>query len=391
MMNAQERKRIVSKLEEGIQLLRKFRPAYQLGRGEPPILPTISGIAKEVMAGISATSGYGSNFGLESLRIQIGKMWGAPGEQIIIGSAGGTGGYDDALQYLERKDGKPGKVVFPEACYGNFVLSAVNRGFSPIFSPTRNGAVDAKKLAKLISSNKPQAAYFQTRHTNWTGGELPEEDVFLIAEAARKAKTHLILDSAYDSVDFSGRTGKVPKALLETRDLGYSLVLTGSKDIFPGLRFSATISDPETFSGIARIAETTRVCPPIQMQEIALGIYSHPKYPDHLKELSRELERRFLAVKEGVETFLPKNAELLTTPKGGFFVGVGVPGIPAKAVSERAAYEKGVGTLPAGEYWYFGKDRKNWGNWVRIAFSRETPERIFEGMRLLGEVYSSKK
>jgi len=103
----------------------------------------------------------------------------------------------------------------------------------------------------------------------------------------------------------------------------------------------------------------------------------------NLPELRRFYRQRRDAMTQALKLNTSPDSRL-TVPGGGFFVFYEAPaGVDAGALLP-SAIEAGVAYVPGQAFFVDGSGR----NTMRLAFSRETPEKIEEGIKRLGEVLS---
>jgi DNA-binding transcriptional MocR family regulator len=111
-------------------------------------------------------------------------------------------------------------------------------------------------------------------------------------------------------------------------------------------------------------------------------------YDQHLSYLSVFYKPRMEAANQGLADYLPE----LGCPelRGGFFVGIWLPGVDKEQKMVEAAGEKGVLLAPANAY-APGMDQRylseKGGVFFRLTFPALSPEANLEGIKRIAEAY----
>ncbi|HET9530029.1 MAG TPA: aminotransferase class I/II-fold pyridoxal phosphate-dependent enzyme, partial [Blastocatellia bacterium] len=151
-----------------------------------------------------------------------------------------------------------------------------------------------------------------------------------------------------------------------------------SKVLAPGLR-TAWVFAPEYLSMKVELAkEGADLSSSILDQAIVAESLRSGLIERRLPELRDFYETRCRAMLSALDSFAPKTARW-TRPLGGFFIQMEVSADVDTTKLLPAAIEEGVAYVP-GQPFYVDSSGTNT---LRLAFSKETPERITEGIERL--------
>jgi len=203
-----------------------------------------------------------------------------------------------------------------------------------------------------------------------------------VMEIAQEYNLMVIEDDPYRELYFSEDSGPLPA--LASIDPSRVIYLNSfSKTLAPGLRVAWLVA-PEP---IATKIELAKEGADLSSSQLDMAIVSEAMRSGlveyHLPDLRRFYRERRDVMISALEQHSPEGANW-TTPGGGFFVFYGAPaGVDATTLLP-AAIEAGVAYVP-GQAFFVDDSGKNT---MRLAFSRETPEKIQEGIKRLGIVLS---
>jgi 2-aminoadipate transaminase len=188
---------------------------------------------------------------------------------------------------------------------------------------------------------------------------------------------HLQVDVAYRELAFGGES---PPSLWS---LGPDIVVqvgTTSKTLFPGVRLGWAAGPTGVVDRLVAAKQLTDQCAGALGQRLFEESERRGLIDEQLIR-SRDLYRlkceRLLAA---LERSLPASARW-TTPRGGFFSWLTLPGVDAVELAGRAV-EQGVAVLPGTLFFPDGRGTDS----LRLSYSLVEAEKIDDGIALLGSL-----
>jgi 2-aminoadipate transaminase len=213
---------------------------------------------------------------------------------------------------------------------------------------------------------------------NPSGVTLIGERRHQIIEVAREHNLIVIEDDPYRDIYFSEDVGSLtPLAAIDPTRVIY--INSFSKVLAPGLRVAWLLA-PEP---IAAKIELAKEGADLSSSQLDMAIVYEAMRSGLLERHVPGLRKFYRDQRDVMIRALEQNAPAgsrWTTPAGGFFVFFKVPrGLNATALLPRAI-EAGVAYVPGEAFFVDGTGQ----NTMRLAFCRETPEQINEGIKRLG-------
>lgn len=247
------------------------------------------------------------------------------------------------------------------------VRTDLEQGFQP----------DVDAIAEKVRRGKTKAIVLVSPD-NPTGRVLDEKIAKAIAEIAIDNDLWIIYDEPYKTLIYEGDHVSMYRLAPENSISLYAF----SKDPgIPGWRLGYIYGPQWAVKKAAMVTEATVYNPPSVAQFLVIEYLKRREVrKEHIARVRKVYaERRDIMLGE-----LSKISGLkYLKPQGAMFVFVNIEGAyescQASELANRALLEKHVAIVP-GEF--FGSTRC----YVRLSFTRETPERIAEGVRRIGEI-----
>jgi 2-aminoadipate transaminase len=296
-----------------------------------------------------------------------------------------TNGSQQGMDLLSRVFLNPGDVVVVEEPGYVGGLGAIRNyeGDRLSIPMDENGLrtdLLAAALRKLSADNRlPKFAYLVPNFQNPTGICLSLERRREILALAREYKFALIEDNPYGEIRFEGKA--LPS--IKSMDTEGRVIYLGSfsKTFIPGIRVGWLVADEPLVQKLACAKQSTDLCSNSLGQRMACRFAASGYIDEHVASLiSHYREKRDLMI-SCMEKHFPASVSW-THPQGGFFIWVTLPeGMNArslllKAIERRVAFVDGAGFFVNG----------NGRNTARFAFSEASPEKIWHGIAILGEL-----
>ncbi len=305
-----------------------------------------------------------------------------------------TGGSAQALDHLCTLLTRPGDTVLVEApTYHETLQLFRDHSLRPLQVPTDGGGLQVEALAGRLEELSDYGAparllYLIPNFQNPSGITLAAERRGPILELARRFDLLVIEDDVYRDLSYEGVVPPSLFALDLDREIQQGRVLrvgSFSKILAPGLRMGWLLGPPDRIarligSGLRRMGGGAS-----PLVANLLADYCREGLLDaHIESLRWVYRERRDAMLEALDSHMLPGTSW-TRPGGGMFVWLGLPEpLQAREVVRRA---REVGLLiPVGDP-FFAEEPT--GQYLRLAFSYVTPEQIWKGVALLGQVLAS--
>jgi len=301
-----------------------------------------------------------------------------------------TTGSQQGLDLISRVLLDPGDVVLVELpSYIGGIIALYNAQAELIgVRQDDDGIVTSdlrEKLDRLrADGRRVKCIYTIPNFQNPSGVTLAAARRTEVVEVAEQYDLLIIEDDAYFDLHFEEGSRLTPLAALCPDRVIY--LGTFSKVLAPGLR-SAWLRAPEPLATKVELAKegadlsSSMFDQAIVMESIRDGLIER-----RLPELREFYRIRRRAMLEALESFAPSDSRW-TKPMGGFFILMQLAaGTDAGAVLPEAI-ESGVAYVPGQSFFVDGSG----ANTLRLAYSKEPPEAIEDGIKRMCRVFQSAK
>ncbi len=297
-----------------------------------------------------------------------------------------TGGSAQALDHLCTLFTRPGDPVLVEApTYHETLQLFRDHGLCPMQVDTDADGLQVEALAALLEGlalrgQRARLIYTIPNFQNPSGITLTAERRSKLLDLARRYDLLVVEDDVYRELAYEGN---VPPSLY-TLDGGHRVLRIGSfsKILAPGVRMGWLIGPP---GPIERLIESGLRCMggganPL-MANILASFCQQGLLESHIGQLRQIYRERRDAMLKALDASMPGRARW-TRPGGGFFVWLSLP--PPLRAAEIVSLARDQGLLvPAGDPFFAERPT---GQYLRLAFSYVTPQRIEQGVELLGQL-----
>ena len=290
-----------------------------------------------------------------------------------------TSGAIEALELIGKSFLDPGDVVVVEApTYLGSIQSFRSFEATLVPVPLDDHGLDVEDLDRRLAEGlRPKLVYTIPDHQNPAGVSLVTERRGPLVELARRYGFLIVEDVAYRELGFEG------EALPSLWSLAPDVVVqtgTTSKTFCPGVRLGWAIGPSEVASRLVDAKQLTDQCAGALGQRLFEESERRGWIDDQLvrsRALYRRKGERMLAA---LERWMPETARW-TTPHGGFFSWLTLPGVDAADLASRAV-EQGVAAVPG--MLFFPGPRG--ADSLRLSFSLVDEDRIDEGIARLASL-----
>jgi 2-aminoadipate transaminase len=320
------------------------------------------------------TQGLSGTLAAFADRIEAGQ-----GRRPVDGELIVTSGAIEALELVGKSFLDPGDTVVVEA---PTYLGAIQsfRTFEAKLDavPLDEDGLQVDELeARLHGGLRPKLVYTIPDHQNPAGVSLASDRRSALVELARRHRFLIVEDVAYRELGFGG------EALPSLWSLAPDLVVqagTTSKTLFPGVRLGWAAAPADVAAQLVAAKQTTDQCAGAFGQRL-LEEFQKRGWIDEQVERSRLLYARKCArLLAALERSMPAGTTW-TTPRGGFFSWLTLPGGASATAVARRAGELGVGVVPGTLFFADGRGDES----IRLSFSAVPEEQIDEGVDRLAE------
>ncbi|MCU0490557.1 MAG: PLP-dependent aminotransferase family protein [Chloroflexaceae bacterium] len=300
----------------------------------------------------------------------------AAGPDEILITSGAMQGLALAADLLAR----PGDTVLVEQpTYLGLLQILSVRGLRAVGLPMDDEGLDVAALETILKTERPAFLYTIPTFQNPSGICLSPRRRTALLQLAAYHRLQIVEDDIYGRLGYEGQ----PPPALKGHDHEGLVVHIGSfsKDLMPGLRLGYVVTTPELARRFVAARQSQDMCSPLLTQR-ALNIFIEQGwFHAHLRRMLPHYRERRDALLRAMERFFPSGV-YWTQPRGGFACWVTLPhGIPMRDLY-LSAINRGVVIAPGLVFEANADPRPH----LRLCFSAEPPERISEGVAILGSL-----
>ncbi len=319
--------------------------------------------------------------GYPPLRRWIAERHGTTPDRVVV-----VNGSLEGVDFLARHlfgDGQ-GTAIVEEPTYDRTikVLRAHGARLEPL--PLADDGPDIDRLAELLAATpRPRAVYLIPTYQNPSGLCTSLAKRRAIVELARERGVLVIEDDPYGMLRFEGE--RLPS--LHELDGGENVVHSSSftKTIAPGVRTGYLLLPERLVEPMRLLSTDTTIAPNTLAAAVVAAYCEAGRFEPNVAWVTERLRERRDAMDEALRESFPAAARW-TTPAGGYFFWVELPGIDTAAALPAAA-ERGVAYVRGADFCASGGGRSA----LRLAFSACGPDAIREGIARLGAVLETER
>ncbi len=300
--------------------------------------------------------------------------WPVLASQVLI-----TTGSQQGLDLLAKVLVDPGSRVAVESPTYLGALQAFGTA-EPVFAAVPADAAGPLPSA-LAEVADARLLYLLPNFQNPSGRSIPADRRAELAEAAGALGLPLVEDNPYGELWYD----EPPPAPLASHWPQGSVYLGSfSKVLAPGLRLGYLVAPATLMPKLLQAKQAADLHTPSYNQRLVHEVIRDGFLDTHLPGLRALYRQRRDAMQAALRRHLPPGCRW-TEPRGGMFFWVDLPaGCDAMAILP-AAVERGVAFVPGQPFFAGGGTAEA----LRLSFVTATPERIDQGIRILGDVLSS--
>jgi len=224
------------------------------------------------------------------------------------------------------------------------------------------------------SMTKETVAIYLNSPNNPSGKVLTREQLAAVAGFARAHHLWLISDEAYDGMTYDGREHISPASFHDTLERSVSVFTFSKVYMFAGLRLGYAVASADAIHAINKAMVHQLYSPSTLAQEMMID-------PVRTRGTwSKRFVQEYEATRDRVAKALRFDAPL---PDGAYYFFFNAEKyLRGRSITDvvNACLDAGVSVAPGED---FGA---SYGNWLRICFAGESPERVMLGVERLNGV-----
>jgi 2-aminoadipate transaminase len=287
-----------------------------------------------------------------------------------------TSGAIEALELVGKTFLDRGEVAVVEApTYLGAIMAF--RGFQADIRtvPMDHDGLEVDELERVLADGlRPKLLYTIPDHQNPGGVSMSAERRARLVELAERYGFLVVEDVAYRELGFADDS---PPTLWSLAPEVVVQAGTTSKTFFPGVRHGWAVGPADVSAQLVNAKQNTDQCAGALGQRLFEEYVRRGWIDEQLAESRALYRRKCERTLAALERFMPADVRW-TTPRGGFFTWLTLPGRDAVDVARRAV-EQGVGIVPGVPFFPDGRGGDN----VRLSFSMVDESQIDEGVERL--------
>ena len=291
-----------------------------------------------------------------------------------------TNGATNALAATVQTLVDPGDDVMILAPYWPFFRGMVRTAGGgvidvPFYTELEGGHAGAQVTALMERMRTPSTvAIYLNSPNNPSGKVLTREQLTAVTAFARAHDLWLISDEAYDGMTYDGREHVSPASFHDTLERSVSVFTFSKVYMFAGLRLGYAVAGESVIKAINKAMVHQVYSPSTLAQEMMIEpVRTHDAW-------AGQFVREYETTRDRVAKAIQFDAPL---PEGAYFFFFPVEKyLHGRSVSDlvNACLDAGVSVAPGED---FGAA---YGNWLRICFAGEAPDRVMTGIERLNRI-----
>lgn len=317
---------------------------------------------------------YAATEGYLPLREFVARRHNVDVERVLI-----TTGSQQALDLLAKVLIDPGSPVLVETPSYLGALQAFSL-FEPEFVsvPGDDKSLLPEALTPELTANA-RFLYALPNFQNPTGRRMPLERRQALVARAKALGVLLIEDDPYGELSYTG--DQLPSLLSMNPD-GVIYMGSFSKVLAPGLRLGYVIAPPELHFKLCQAKQASDLHTPSFTQRLAYETIRDGLLDTHIPTIRQLYGSQCQAMLDSLDRHMPAGVTW-NRPEGGMFIWMELPeGLDSMAILEQAV-KRNVAYVPGAPF-YASNPRRNT---LRLAFVTVAPDRIEQGVAILGELF----
>ena len=291
-----------------------------------------------------------------------------------------TDGFAHGLDLVCRTLLRPGDVVFTQEPTDDGALNLLRRHRVRVRGvPVSERGLDFVALKEALAAERPRFLYVTPTLHNPTGATIDVQGRLALVGLAEACGFMLVEDGFIE--DLSAFSALVPPLRVYDRSWRVLHLRAGSRLIFPGLPIGWIVGPPSILQAIEETKRTTGWSSNIVLQAAFHEFCRLGYCQAHFRRTRKAHRARRVAMAQALQRDFPPGT-VAPFEEGMTWVWVNLPGGVDSAELLDEAVAQGV-RFSAGADFFVGAGGKRF---MRLAWSRATPEEIERGVRTLGRL-----
>ena len=298
-----------------------------------------------------------------------------------------TAGSGEAIGLAIQALTNPGDTVITEwFVYGGTFTQLQKFGNNVVGTPCDDEGIIPEALEELIvdltaKGDKPKLIYTIPENQNPMGSTLPAARRRPILEIAHRHGIPILEDECYVDLRFEGEMQPAFRTLDDTGIVIH--VASYSKLLAPGLRLGYVTAAPEV---LRRAASCKVGSGPNQFAAYAIEGFLRQSLDEHRARFNPLLKEKRDAMDRGLSESFRDSGAKWSRPQGGCYTWLTMPdGTDISAVRDEV-FAEGVGYLGGPNFAPNGDGQ----NCARLCFAFETPQKNYDGITRLAELFGKR-
>ena len=322
---------------------------------------------------------YGESNGYAPLRSTIAHVLASQGLQAHPKNILITAGSQQAISLVSQLLLKPGDTILVESpTYGGALELFRALNFSVVSIPVDKGGMQVENLEKLLQQYHPKLIYTIPNFHNPTGTCLSGSRRRELIVLADRYNVPILEDDFVGDLRYDGRAQPSLKAL----DPGGRVIYasTFSKMLMPGLRVGFLLIEGPVYESLVDFKRVSDLATSTLIQRALEAYVTVGRYQAHLRRCCQIFRKRRDAMISAIKHYLSTDVHF-DVPQGGLFLWVRLPDSLSADDLLPMACKEGVDFVPGSRFF---EDSIQGRNWMRLNFVVQTPDKIEEGIKHLG-------
>lgn len=327
--------------------------------------------------GITALE-YGEVRGYAPLRSTIAHILASQGVQISPDNILITAGSQQAISLVTQFLLKQGDVILVESpTYSDALGLFADLGLKIIGIPVDEDGMQVEQLEGLLLQHHPKLIYTIPNFQNPSGTCMSGQRRRRLISLADRHNVPILEDDYVGDLRYEGRAQPALKALDPGGRVIY--ISTFSKMLMPGLRVGFLAVEGPVYDSLANFKSFNDLTTSNLIQRALEDFVTVGRYQAHLRRSCQVFRKRRDAMMSAIHDHMPRGTQVYT-PQGGLFAWLRLPDNISCDKLFPYAVEEGVSFSPGTFFFPEGSSNENF---MRLNFSKQTPEKIQEGMMRL--------
>ena len=295
-------------------------------------------------------------------------------ENILI-----VAGAQQAIDLVGRLLLEPGDgVVVENPTYTGALCSFQFLQAKIIGIPVDDWGMKVHLLEDILVRYRPKFIFTIPTFHNPTGATMRNDRRESIVSLAEKYQIPIVEDDYGSDLQFSGPDVPLLKALDVSGQVIY--IGTFSKLLMPGLRVGWIAASRDVIEPLTELKRYADLCTSPFLQAAITEFHARGYMATHLRYLRRVYQHRLQILIDAIKRYFPSETTLIR-PDGGIYLWITLP----KDIDLKRAWDKALKrgvAFSLGSLFYLDE---NGSNQMRLRFVSVEEDKIWEGIRIIGE------